>query len=82
MSEPKWKEEYRSMGVTSRELYLRQEGLCYLRVEKDEEGEVTIYCTDGNEKAETARMLNPTLECAKCMSRNLVKVIKDGVKVE
>lgn len=80
MSKPEWKEEYKRMGVTPHELYLRQQGLCKLQAETHEDGKVVIYCTDGKDKAETDKMLNPTIECVKCISSNLVKVIKNGIE--
>lgn len=80
MSKPVWKDEYTSMGVTPHELYLRQQGLCKLQAEMHEDGAIVIYCTDGKDKAETDRMLNPTIECVKCMSKSLVKVIKNDIE--
>ena len=82
MSEPVWKDVYDKMGVTAEELYLRQTGKCYLEAEIDDSGAVEIYCTDGEDKAPTSCMLNPTIECAKCMTKNLVRVIKNGIKVD
>ena len=63
---PEWKDKYSKMGVTPRELYMRQNGLCWLIVDKMDD-ETTIYCTDGVDKAPTDAMLNPTIECVKCI---------------
>lgn len=76
---PIWKEKYEKMGVTPRELYMRQHGLCWLEAEVAPEGEVTLFCTDGKDRAETARMLNPTLECMQCISRFTCQVVRDAV---
>ena len=76
---PIWKENYEKMGVTPRELYMRQNGLCWLVAEVDPEKNVVLYCTDGKDKAETACMLNPTLECAQCMAGFAAQVVKDAV---
>lgn len=62
-----WDDKYERMGVSPEELYMRQQGLCYLIVEKDAMGNKIIHCTDGKEKAPTASLLNPTFECSNCM---------------
>jgi len=67
------KEEYDKLGVTPKELYYRQNGLCWLEIayDKIDEGDPVpgdIYCTDGEEYARTSDMLNPTIECAQCMA--------------
>jgi hypothetical protein len=82
MSDPKWKDEYSQMSVSPHELYLRQSGECRLEAVIADSGEVTVYCTDGKEKAETSCMLNPTLECAQCLVKNLVKAIKNGIDID
>ena len=76
---PVWKEKYAQMGVTPRELYMRQQGLCWLKPEKQPDVSVKIFCTDGEEQAETQLMLNPTIECAKCMAGFAAKVIEDKI---
>jgi hypothetical protein len=68
-----WNKNYAHMGVTPRELYMRQKNLCWLVVEGSE-----IHCTDGKEKATTNRMLNPTFECIKCITSFTKRVMKDG----
>ena len=75
-----WDDKYERMGVSPYELYLRQQGLCYLISEVGSNGEVKIYCTDGEERAPTAGLLNPTFECAKCMAGFTAKVVKDAIK--
>lgn len=80
---PVWNEKYSHMAVTPRELYLRQNGLCWLIKEVSSVGEVLIYCTDGKDKAKTSSMLNPTFECVKCITGFLEKEIsnaKEGSK--
>jgi hypothetical protein len=74
-----WEEKYSKLGVTPQELYMRQNGLCYLRAEK-EDGEVVIYCTDGQDKERTDCLLNPTFECSKCISSFAKRVIENGIK--
>ena len=81
MEEPIYKDVYDKTGVTTRELYMRQNGLCKLEAVVDDEGNVEVFCTDGKEFAPTSCMLNPTVECMKCITGNLVKVIKNGIKV-
>lgn len=72
-------DRYEKMGVSPKELYMRQNGLCWLRAELDIDNNVTVYCTDGKEKARTDQLLNPTFECAKCMSGNYKKAIEDAI---
>lgn len=74
-----WDEKYEKMGVTPVELYMRQNGLCWLRAEVNSNNEVTVFCTDGKDKAQTDLMLNPTYECVKCMVGNYRKVIEDAI---
>ena len=76
-----WDERYTKLGVTPQELYIRQNGLCYLRTE-NEDGEIIIYCTDGTEKERTDYLLNPTFECAKCICSFTKKIIENGIKSE
>lgn len=77
---PIWKDKYDKMGVTPKELYMRQNRLCWLKPISRPDGSVIIFCTDGVDKAETSLMLNPTLECAKCMSSFSAKVVEIGIK--
>lgn len=77
---PIWKEKYEKLGVTPRELYMRQNSLCWLVPNIDPEGNVTIQCTDGKDKATTANMLNPTIECVQCMVCFTTKVMEDEIK--
>ena len=77
---PIWKDKYEKMGVTPRELYMRQNGLCWLVPEINPEGNATVYCTDGKDKAVTANMLNPTIECIQCMICFTEKAIEREVK--
>lgn len=74
--------EYNSIYITPEELYLRQQGKCWIKVEKDGDDNVKLFCTDGKDIARTDCMLNPTPECIKCLSKNLVKVIKNGVEIK
>jgi hypothetical protein len=73
-----WDERYEKIGVSPHELYMRQQGLCYLIKEVDAQGNTRIYCTDGDEKAETNKMLNPSFECVKCITSFTLKVLEDG----
>ena len=77
---PIWKEKYEKMGVTPRELYMRQNGLCWPVAEVSPDGTAKIFCTDGKDKAETARMLNPTVECAQCMATFAARVVEGAVE--
>ncbi len=78
---PIWKEAYEKMGVTPRELYMRQNRLCELVTEVDHNGDTTLYCTDGKHKAETRKMLNPTIECMHCISGFTEAVISDAIEI-
>lgn len=75
---PIWKDKYDKLGVTPEELYMRQNQLCWLRPEV-EEGNVVIYCTDGKQKAVTETMLNPTIECVRCMMKFSTKAVQDAI---
>ncbi len=77
---PVWKEAYEKMGVTLHELYMRQNGKCWLVPEVSESGKTTLHCTDGKDKAVTSKMLNPTIECMQCISRFTESVISDAIK--
>ena len=77
---PIWDEKYENLGVTPIELYMRQNGLCWLTTEVDPEGTVTLYCTDGEDKSKTRLMLNPTYECARCIATFTEKSIEDITK--
>lgn len=81
MSENKitWDARYTKMDVTPLELYMRQNGLCWLEIEKEGENFV-LYCTDGKDKAQTACMLNPTFECAQCMSNFTTGIVSDQLR--
>jgi hypothetical protein len=79
---PVWNDKYDKIGVTPDELYLRQQGLCWLKPITHADGTVELYCTDGVDIAMTRRMLNPTFECAKCMATFAEKVIEDATKKE
>lgn len=50
------------IGVTPLELYMRQNGLCYLVMKGGE-----VYCTDGEDEYRTEDLSNPTTECSRCM---------------
>ena len=76
----RWDEKYAHMGVTARELYMRQNNLCWLVAMKTFEGEVALFCTDGKDVAQTSRMLNPTHECVKCIAGFTEKMIKDALQ--
>lgn len=70
-------EKYKYMGVTPKELYYRQNDLCWLELAIDTiEGKRVpgcLYCTNGEEYALTEDMLNPTFECIKCISDFVIK---------
>lgn len=76
---PIWKEKYDMMGVTPEELYMRQNGKCWLKTEVEGSGSVQLYCTDGKDQALTSRMLNPTFECMQCISTFTCRVVKDAI---
>jgi hypothetical protein len=71
---PVWKDKYEKLGVSARELYMRQNGLCWLVTEEDGE----VYCTDGKDKAPTCSMLNPTIECVQCIVNFAKKSLANG----
>ena len=73
-----WDEKYDKLGVSPYELYLRQQGICFPVAEINLNGTVTLYCTDGEEKALTEGLLNPTFECMRCLVRFSTKAIKDA----
>lgn len=77
---PVWDDKYEKLGVTPQELYMRQNGLCWLVFDVNQEGLVSLSCTDGKEKAQTNKMLNPTYECMVCVSRFTEKVLQDAIK--
>lgn len=56
-------------GVTPLELYYRQNGICFLKIETSEDGECFLYCSDGKDSERTDYMCNPTSECVKCLSK-------------
>lgn len=73
---PEYKDKYKEMGVSPEELYLRQEGLCYLTLVTDyidgTEVPGDLYCTDGKDFALTKSMLNPTTECMNCIATHFL----------
>ena len=73
---PIWKEKYEKLGVTPRELHMRQNGLCWLKQACGGDGKVTIFCTDGTDTAVTANMLNPTIECVRCMVGFMTNIVE------
>lgn len=77
---PVWNDKYAKMGVSARELYMRQQGLCWLKAEVLPDNTVQVMCTDGDETALTQSMLNPTIECAKCMSCFVAKVVESSLE--
>lgn len=77
---PIWKEKYSKLGVSPRELYMRQNGLCWLKPVVDSEGRVAVYCTDGKDAALTESMLNPTIECVQCMMGFTKQVMERDVE--
>ena len=78
MNLPIWKDEYDRMGVTPRELYMRQNGLCWL-VPEIKGNKARLFCTDGKDVAPTDRMLNPTIECVRCIARFVEKSISHEI---
>lgn len=76
----KYLDKYDKMGVTPRELFCRQNKICYLTLVYDKYDGVEhygdIYCTDGDEYAPTSGMLNPTYECAKCITSFMGKILE------
>lgn len=62
------------IGVTPEELYLRQNGMCYLTGGTVVSGVIEdIYCTDGVDKVPTRFLANPTIECSRCLSYCILK---------
>ena len=47
---------------------MRQNNLCWLKPVVLPDGSVEIYCTDSEDEAKTDCMLNPTIECVRCMT--------------
>lgn len=76
---PVWKESYAKLGVSPRELYMRQQKLCYLKPVMLPDGKIKIFCTDGDQSAETCKMLNPTQECAECMATFAIKTMEGKI---
>ena len=77
---PVWKEKYAKLGVRPLELYMCQNGLCWLTPEVNPEGKVTFYCTDGEERGITAQMVNPSLECVQCMVRFMTCTVEHQIE--
>lgn len=77
---PVWDDKYENLGVTPIELYMRQNGLCWLTTEVSHDGSVTLLCTDGTDRSKTKTMLNPTYECARCIASFTEKSIEDITK--
>lgn len=73
---PVWKDDYTKLGVTPEELYMRQQGECWLKTTVLPDKTVRLFCTDGDQSAETRKMLNPTIECANCMACFAIKVVE------
>lgn len=76
---PIWKDSYEKIGVSPHELYMRQNGLCWI-VTKVFNDTPTLYCTDGKDKAQTKCMLNPTVECMGCVSEFTELVFSGKIK--
>lgn len=69
-------------GVTAKELYLRQNGLCtlYSSSEKGEHIEAdNVYCVYDKEFARTGLLLNPTQECIGCILNKMTNTINEYV---
>jgi len=79
-----YSEKYDKMGVTPLELFSRQQQVCYLAAAFDKVDGVErygeLYCTDGKEYAATSDMLNPTYECAQCITKFMRQVF-EGVEM-
>ena len=71
MNLPIWDDRYDRMGVSAHELYLRQNNLCYLVVDGPDDDRVSLLYR-WKRRARTDRLLNPTFECARCMSSFIV----------
>ncbi len=76
---PVWKDDYTKLGVTPEELYMRQQGKCWLKTVVLPDITVKLFCTDGDQEAETCKMLNPTMECARCMAGFAVRVVESKI---
>lgn len=67
------KDKYIHTGASMEELYTRQKGSCWLEIEldningKDVFGD--LYCTDGETKAPTESLINPSTDCMKCVAK-------------
>lgn len=72
-------------GLSMEHLYARQSDCCWLEVEFDningKEVYGDLYCTDGETKATTATLLNPSNECMKCISK-FVAMLFDNHEVQ
>jgi len=71
-------------GVTPIELYMRQNGTCYLEItDAENPGEFRLYCTDGVDRAVTESLANPTTECSACMTKFILTLfVGRGVSEE
>jgi len=63
------------VGITPLELYMRQNGLCRLVLE-----EGILFCTDGEDKALTEELANPTAECSRCFTRFVTRLNDEDSK--
>ena len=67
--------KYNNSGITPKELLMRQQGKCYLEISDIEKsGEFRLYCTDGEDRALTEGLANPTQECSICFTRFILGI--------
>lgn len=60
-----------NIGITPLELYMRQNGMCWLEMIDG-----VLHCTDGKDTALTEQLANPTHECSQCFCR-YIKGLQD-----
>lgn len=68
-------EKCANIGITPLELYMRQNGLCWLMVEEGD-----IFCTDGKDRALARELANPTYKCTKCFVSFIKRLLDDKDK--
>jgi hypothetical protein len=59
-----------AFGVTPLELYMRQNGLCYLTTVSG-----VVYCTDGVDEFRFDELCNPTVECVRCVHSMMSRLV-------
>ena len=66
-----------NVGITPLELYMRQNGLCWLIIRDG-----IVLCTDGKDEALAHELANPTHECSKCFVSFIKRLSNETSKPE